>query len=315
MSAPGVPRVAQADRAAGIARGSTLSALARFGAITTPADEVPRAISVGIRAGLALVTRVRSTSFRCTGRGPTASPAGRPDWLLCIPLQGAHVLEANGLRQIVRPGTFYLVRLDRDFRFWAAGPSDALYAGLPLALLEGWGFDVDRTCGAAWTASPLAGALVSLIPAARDALTGDPRVETVVEDTVLQSIRALLMTSIDDRGRSRQPATIHGRAMRLIDTLYRDPDLDPRRIAGQLAVSVRQLHRSFQDTDGSVAGMLRMRRLGAAAELLKRTEHEQMSVSQVASAVGFRGSSQFRRAFRDRYGHSPTEFRGLARRS
>lgn len=83
-------------------------------------------------------------------------------------------------------------------------------------------------------------------------------------------------------------------------------------IARRVASSRRQLQRAFAEVGHtSFRTYLADYRMGRAAELLGRTE---MTVRDIAAAVGYRQPAQFAKAFRRRYGCSPSEYR-IAQRS
>ncbi len=78
-------------------------------------------------------------------------------------------------------------------------------------------------------------------------------------------------------------------------------------VAKALASSPRQLQRAYaQFGDGTFHEDLTARRLTAAAELLTQGS---IPVRQVAGRVGYRQPSHFARAFRRRYGVSPSTYR------
>jgi AraC-like DNA-binding protein len=84
------------------------------------------------------------------------------------------------------------------------------------------------------------------------------------------------------------------------------PDLDPRAIADALHASVRTLHRAFATSEVSVMELVRQRRLERArADLLSTT----CTVSEIAARWHFTDSSHFIRAYKKRYGETPTTLR------
>ncbi|MFB6279525.1 MAG: response regulator [Salinibacter sp.] len=77
-------------------------------------------------------------------------------------------------------------------------------------------------------------------------------------------------------------------------------------LADEMDLSARHLRRRIKDTTGlSASGFIRTRRLQHAASLL---EEGADTVSDVASAVGYRDPSYFSRLFRETFGCSPTEY-------
>ncbi|MEM9996375.1 MAG: ATP-binding protein [Bacteroidota bacterium] len=85
-----------------------------------------------------------------------------------------------------------------------------------------------------------------------------------------------------------------------------DPEFTTERLAEALALSRRQLQRKLNALTGeSPGGLIREARLNRAATLLAGGA---LSVKEVAAAVGFRSTSAFGRAFRERYGATPSVY-------
>ncbi len=87
--------------------------------------------------------------------------------------------------------------------------------------------------------------------------------------------------------------------------------LGPETIARDLRISRTTLYRLFE-AEGGVAHYISRRRLAAAAAAL-RDPDDLRSISALVVAFGFGSASSLARAFRARYGMSPSDFR-LARR-
>jgi AraC-like DNA-binding protein len=104
------------------------------------------------------------------------------------------------------------------------------------------------------------------------------------------------------------PDRVHAAAIDYIERHLADPGLRPPQIATALGVSLRYLHRAFDDKDVTVARYLRERRLEQVAQALSAPER-QPPLQHLAEQYGFGSQDQLARAFRRRYGTSMTEFR------
>lgn len=93
--------------------------------------------------------------------------------------------------------------------------------------------------------------------------------------------------------------------------LLPDADLSPAVLARHLNVSVRTLHRAFATCDESFTAYVRRRRLDHARADLATGR---ATVSEVAARWQFSDSSHLIRAFKSRYGQTPTEFVRSAQR-
>ncbi|MGW2044684.1 helix-turn-helix domain-containing protein [Streptomyces sp. NPDC001858] len=87
-----------------------------------------------------------------------------------------------------------------------------------------------------------------------------------------------------------------------------DPDLSPESIAFAHGISVRYLHKVFQDEGTTVSRLIRQRRLDACRRDLDRARHRGLTVAAVGHRWGFTSPSHFSKAFRDAYGMTPKEW-------
>ncbi|MFJ9712666.1 helix-turn-helix domain-containing protein [Streptomyces sp. NPDC101234] len=94
-------------------------------------------------------------------------------------------------------------------------------------------------------------------------------------------------------------------ARRFIDEHLDDPSLAPGMIAQELHISLRSLHRAFEDADESVMVYTRRQRLRRARiDLMTPGER----VADVAARWAFSDTSHFLRHFKAAYGTTPTAF-------
>jgi AraC-like DNA-binding protein len=87
------------------------------------------------------------------------------------------------------------------------------------------------------------------------------------------------------------------------------PDLSPATVAAAHHISVRYLHRLFDDETHSVAGWIRQRRLERCRANLLDPSLAGRSVAGIAARWGFTNAAHFSRLFRDAYGLPPGEYR------
>lgn len=93
----------------------------------------------------------------------------------------------------------------------------------------------------------------------------------------------------------------------LIDANIDREDLGSTFLAGQLAISPRQLYRRLKEfSDMSLSDLIKDYRMGKAAYLLANS---QLSISEVVADVGIISRSHFYKEFTSRYGVTPKEYR------
>lgn len=97
------------------------------------------------------------------------------------------------------------------------------------------------------------------------------------------------------------------RMMRFIDAHFESPDLDVAALADAHHVSIRNVYNVFATRSVTPAAAIRTRRLDHAAELIR--DEPRLTVVDVAMRCGFSDAATFARAFRRRFGHTPSEWR------
>jgi acetamidase/formamidase/AraC-like DNA-binding protein len=139
---------------------------------------------------------------------------------------------------------------------------------------------------------------------------------SVVEWTaVAQSLADLLptfmrqpMAPATETGTATQAAILH-RICQTIERRLDDPDLTPARVAQAEGISERYLQKLFEGTGSNFTHYLRERRLQRTWADLSNPAEAHHSISEIAYRSGFNDSAHFSRAFRNRFGLPPREFR------
>jgi AraC family transcriptional activator of tynA and feaB len=123
---------------------------------------------------------------------------------------------------------------------------------------------------------------------------------------LVELVKGIVTRGVDGDEPLLAPALAQS-AKEIVDDLLTHPDLAPAVLARELNVSVRTLHRAFAGTDESVTAYIRRRRLERARLELAAGDGPP-SVSEIAARWQFADSSHFARAFKSRYGQTPTQF-------
>jgi AraC-like DNA-binding protein len=94
-----------------------------------------------------------------------------------------------------------------------------------------------------------------------------------------------------------------------IDAHLADPDLDPDTIARASHISVRYLHKLFQEQGTSVGSWVRGRRLANCRRDLEDPALAQRGVHAIARSWGFDDAAHFSKIFKASYGEPPGAYR------
>lgn len=135
-----------------------------------------------------------------------------------------------------------------------------------------------------------------------------------IQRAAMQSIglvRTMLVDELISRGTGPEVSTVQlrERIREYIDDHLRDPELTPAKVACAHYISVRQLHRLFENTGETVASVIRLGRIRQCMADLSDPLHQSASAGAIGMRWGFRSPSQFGATFKDIVGVTPNEFR------
>jgi AraC-like DNA-binding protein len=99
------------------------------------------------------------------------------------------------------------------------------------------------------------------------------------------------------------------RVFQSIEMRLSDPDLNIHQIASEHGISSRYLQKLFETHGESFSQYVKLRRLERCRLDLGSPLYAQRTISEILFQWGFNDSATFSRAFRDRYGVSPREYR------
>jgi AraC family transcriptional regulator, positive regulator of tynA and feaB len=116
----------------------------------------------------------------------------------------------------------------------------------------------------------------------------------------------------DDKGEENSSAKVHYLLRGIlshIDQNIANAELSPNRVADQFGISVRYVHKLFIGCGVTFCSYTTARRLDYICKDLVSPACRQQPISLVAFRWGFNDLSSFNRAFKSRYGCTPSQFR------
>jgi AraC-like DNA-binding protein len=259
----------------------------------------------------ARVAKVRDVAITDVHGASTIRTAGTPEGMedqvrLYVVRRGAWTLGGSSDRgeHAVTAGHCLLRHVGRPSHFQTAPHTTAKIVVLPAAMLT-------PLLGNRSITGPANSAEVRLLVAhantVHDTVTdlGSAGVQAA-HSTLIELAKAVALRRFDDVEPRLAPALAQA-AKDLADSRLAKPELSPAMLACELNVSLRTLHRAFAATGESVAAYIRDRRL-EEARLALTARSGRLSVSELAAHWQFADSSHFIRAFKKRYGQTPTEY-------
>lgn len=115
-------------------------------------------------------------------------------------------------------------------------------------------------------------------------------------------------------GPGSQAPAMTARIMEYVELHLTEPELSPETLARAHHISVRYLHKLFQDEGTTVGRWILRRRLEECRRDLTRHGRGSRTIAAVAGRWGFTSATHFSRVFRTAYGMSPREWRDRAGR-
>lgn len=254
-------------------------------------------------------------------RTPRMIRRADPDMLkLVMPVRGtgSYVVTQDGRQARLRPGEFAIYDTRRPYEV-ACGvggydAGQALTFMFPCSLLPLPPSQLKQLSAVAIPASAGIGTLTSqfLMHLAHTIDRCSPAEAARLATAALEVLASRLAHELDARGWVT-PET-HRRALltriqAFIQQRLGDPELSPGVIAAAHHISLRYLHKLFQEQGTTVAGWIRQRRLEACRRDLADPALASRPVAAIAARWGYPNASHFGQVFRTAHGMPPQEYR------
>lgn len=262
------------------------------------------------------VSRLEATPHRVVR---TAGITGQsdPGYLkMVVQHRGYSLFEQNGRRALVGPGSWSLYDTTRSYTVDSPAPVTLDVLLLPRHALIGG-------------RPELADLLVRQLPAGTGlGRVACERIRSVVEqalaapagisdpavlgESIIRLVRIALLESAGDARALSQRWITRERVKEYVERRLGEPGLDAETIARALNCSKRTLHYAFEDEQTSLHQHIWGLRLEAARRDIESRQGNR-SITDIAFARGFSSAAHFSRAFRARYGASPSQWQARDR--
>jgi AraC family transcriptional regulator, positive regulator of tynA and feaB len=221
-----------------------------------------------------------------------------------IQTAGVSVYEQRGERVVLMPGDGLVYDVSQPHAITSTETTEHFVVTVPHDLVAGRGIRLDRLSAQRFSARTGVGRLAAdLIHSTFGELA---TISQACEDDLAASLLSLMFLPLPTEAAHASEALRH-RIESYIRDQIRDPELSIEQIASALRCSKRYLHMAFAASDRSITDHIWSTRLdGCRGDLARRTDR---TISEIAFAWGFSSSAHFSRAFRKRFGVTPTAFR------
>ena len=233
-------------------------------------------------------------------------------FLISLQRKGSSRMSQDGATCELQPGDIGIVDGTRPFTVDFPHPVDRMVAVIPSAMLRGRAPWLERR--------PLnrlaqGSALHDVLRFYIEQLAGSDRHSIARAGLLTENMCNLvaLLTSSSDAERRSAAALARQPSLDVMLALMRrhlaNPELSPQLLADQLCVSVRTVHKRFEQLNSTFGRWLLDNRLDACHRALGDESYGEMNVSEIAFGWGFNDLSHFSKAFRRRFRMSPGQYR------
>lgn len=277
-----------------------------------------------LRLGTLQVATEESDAVEVVRSARHVAADGRTHVFARLQLEGTALLFQDGRRARLHPGVLAFHDASRPFSLVAPERQRARVLMVPRPLLRLGDAEIRQVTAKVIGAAP-DGPTALLLPLlsglAQEIDTVTPGVREELARAVTDLLAALAATqlrSATPRGEGPSgaedlgvgPTAMFDRVKATIETRLGEPELSPRVLAAEHGISLRYLHKLFQEHGTTVGGWIRRRRLESCRAELAGPSAAGRTIAAVAARWGFVSAAHFSHAFRKAYGMSPAQYRG-----
>ena len=238
-------------------------------------------------------------------------------FFLQMQLSGSCVVKQNDRSARLQPGDFAICDTTRPYDLIFGEPNRALVFALPLRIVTRYLNEPEAMVAIRMSGRTGVGGLLSeYLRSYWNRLRRD--LDSVAAENALHSTLTMLPCAYADTPklppRAAISATHRARVHSYIESHLGEPDLTPSRVAEACGIKPRYLHHLFVDGSETVERYIQRRRLEACAAALTEVSHAGKTIGEIADAYGFKSATHFGRAFRVRFGMTPSKYRATATR-
>jgi AraC-like DNA-binding protein len=232
-----------------------------------------------------------------------------PSIQLVYARKGALKTRMGGKRFTVRPGEFVLLDNARFYQMEMETAHEALDLMMPLGWLDRYLPDPGALLARPVSARTGWGApLGSLLETMVEGIDRTPLPRPMIAEQVGAQL-ALATGFHEPASESRHRGQLARQILRRIETDFADPELSPEGVAAELGISKRYLQQLLAGSGTGFVQELTASRLDRASDMLTDPRAGGLTVGEIAFRCGFLDPGYFARAFRKRFGRTPSEWR------
>lgn len=235
-------------------------------------------------------------------------------FLLSLQLQGEGYTEQDKREAYLHPGDFVLYDSTRPYVLHFEHPFKQVVFRFPRSLLLSRYKQADQLTSirVPGIENPVGNMVSTLL---RNVAANYPYFDEATGMRIVENSLDLLATALRTVSgyNPHEAASLaymqRAKARAFISNNLANPNLSPSMVANHLGISIRYLHKLFEQEGLSVASFIRDRRLESCRRDLGDADQSHRTVLDIALNWGFNNAAHFSRIFKNQYEVSPTDYR------
>ena len=235
------------------------------------------------------------------------------EFLISFQLKNRGLVKQSGREALLTPGSFALYDSTQPYSLTFREPFHQFVLQMPKNVLARHLINPEQ-----YTAIPISGksglgaVLTNFLFSLARELENVPHVpDNLSEDLVnlmaMAFSSSLMLEQVGSHSIVRE--SLKRRIRQYIDNNLSDPGLSNATIAQAQGISIRYLHKLFEDEEQTVHTLIAEKRLEKARKLLNDPAYSGHNIELIAYNSGFTSPAHFSRAFKKRFGVCPSEVR------
>lgn len=235
------------------------------------------------------------------------------DFLISFQLEERGLVRQNGREALLTPGSFALYDSTQPYSLTFEERFHQLVVQMPKDVLSRHLMNPEQ-----YTAVPISGRsglgavltdfIFSLARELHHVHTApDELSENLVDMIAIAFSSSVMLSQVGNHSIVRD--CLKRRIRQYIDNNLCNPELSNHHIAAAQNISVRYLHKLFDDEEETVHALILNKRFERARNLLHDPAYAGHSIERIAYSTGFVSAAHFSRSFKKRYGVCPSDVR------
>lgn len=235
------------------------------------------------------------------------------DFLISFQIENRGLIRQNGREARLKPGSFAMYDSTKPYSLTFKERFHQFVLQMPKEVLSRHLVNPEQYTAVATSAHAGLGAVLTqfifslakelkLVRAASDELA-----DNLVEMIAMAFSSSMMLEQVGTHSVVRK--SLRTRILHYIDTNLCDSQLSNAQIAQAAGISIRYLHKLFEQEVESTHALVLRKRLERARTLLDDPAYAGHSIEQIAYSTGFSSAAHFSRSFKKHFGLSPSDIR------